>query len=335
MPGSGSSDGSTGGLTAALGTGLQAGAAAATQPSSDAGMTAAGHACSDRSAGADGHVPGASSPNKRKRSEQQQGSKAAARKAAGKTLTRFKPTYRDVADSVGAFDLDLLGRIHHSRVYVLTTVRMLSAHHLPRTLLERCLLCARCKSCRQLAQFLSTFPPCLPPRTLTPQRNLAALFMDKTHAQLDSKQGPYTSLAAAHPGLDLPALLCRFQCGRQYLEVSASFASPDPARFEACAPVVFSKQARSGGSDADLWVDSSLLDAAPAELLDDYYAGVRELIKTGKGQPAPPSGLLHVSFRLGSAALPAGAAAPWVQYAWQCDPAVCELLHNEAAEFVK
>ena len=171
------------------------------------------------------------------------------------------------------------------------------------------------------------------PTTPTPIRAqflLAKLFMDEAHPLLTARQEPYPALAAAHPGLDLPALLGCFQAGYQYLEVSTSFASPNPARYEACAPVAFASEARGGGGD-DLWADCTLRAAAPPAEQAAYSAAVHGFISTHKGQAAPGSGPLQVSFRLGSAALPAGAEAPWVRCSWQCDHAARLRLHKEAA----
>lgn len=163
--------------------------------------------------------------------------------------------------------------------------------------------------------------------------------MKDVHAPLVAKQGPYAALAAAYPGLkDLPAPLASYQSGKQYLEVSTSFASPDPARYEACAPVAVSAEAVSaearGSGSADVWADCTLLDAAPQEEREAYGAALHSFIAAGKGQPAPGSAPLLVSFRLASKALPDGAAAPWVRCSWQpateCDPPARQELHQLA-----
>lgn len=164
---------------------------------------------------------------------------------------------------------------------------------------------------------------------MPPQALHVMPMLEGIHSLLAAGQAPYAAALAAYPSL--PGLLERVQSGGQYLEVSTSFASPNPARYEACAPVAYCPALRGGGdsnSGSGIWADSSLLDASP--LKDQYGTDLCAFITKHQGQPAPRGGPLAVSFRIASAALPAGTVAPWVRCSWPCDEDTCERLHQQA-----
>lgn len=161
---------------------------------------------------------------------------------------------------------------------------------------------------------------------------LTQRFLPEVHQLLKQRSGPYEGVCTAY-GLQagqLDGVVQRYLSGQRYIEVSASFACSDPARFASCAPVLFDGSSRGRNSDG-LCVDTTLMDSNAA-LQQEYSAALVKYIATNKGKLQPPGGYFEVWFRLSAAqaALPLGSATPWVPCRGGVDAATCEAIHSKA-----
>lgn len=172
--------------------------------------------------------------------------------------------------------------------------------------------------------------PHTPPRPLAQAQLAERFILDDAHQLLLQQKGPHAALVMAHAlqPCQLDAVVQACSGGWQYLEVSTSFASPDPARYAACAPLVL--HAASHGGAGGLMIQSQGSGGSKGELASQYQSSLASYIQSSKGQPLGPRSSIRVFCRLSARWAPPPAA--WVEQAWEVSAALQETLLARARQ---